>query len=102
MERNTKNNFDGEVSKTIPDWLWLVVGVVFGTAMFFVGHYTGRIDADKCPSEHAWINVRRYSVEANAEVQKRAIEAEHEERMAMIERGVFDVGEDGTEEGEPS
>lgn len=81
----------------IPEWAWMVFSLVFGTAMFFVGHFTGRIDADKCPSEHAWINVRRYSVEANAEVQKCAIEAEHDERMAMIERGVFNAEEDAGE-----
>ena len=86
----------------IPEWAWMAFSLVFGTAMFFVGHFTGRIDAEKAPTENAWVNVRKFNIEANAEVQKRAIEAEHEERMAMIERGVFDVGEDGTEEGEPS
>lgn len=62
----------------------------FGTAMFFVGHYTGRLDADKCPTENAWINVRNHSADANKEITIHGINAEHEERMALIQRGALD------------
>lgn len=72
------------------DWLWMIFFLGFGTAMFFVGHYTGRLDADKCPTENAWINVRNHSADANKEITIHGINAEHEERMALIQRGALD------------
>lgn len=72
------------------DWLWMIFFLGFGTAMFFVGHYTGRLDADKCPTENAWINVRNHSADANKEITIHGINAEHEERMALIQRMALD------------
>ena len=74
----------------MPDWVYLIAIGVFGTAMFFVGHYTGRLDADKCPSENAWINVRTHGIDANKECAMREMDYNHEEQMAMIDRGTFD------------
>lgn len=64
--------------------------LVFGTAMFFVGHYTGRIDADKAPNATAWEEIRQYSIDAKKEIELRAISYDHEETMALIERGALD------------
>lgn len=72
------------------DWLWMIFFLGFGTAMFFVGRYTGRLDADKCPTENAWINVRNHRTDANKEITIHGINAEHEERMALIQRGALD------------
>ena len=71
-------------------WLWMIFFLVFGTLMFLVGHYTGRIDADKAPNPQVWQNVRARSIDANKEVNLHGIDMEHAETMAMIERGVFD------------
>ena len=84
----------------VPEWVWIIVGIVFGTAMFVVGHYTGTLDADKCPSEHAWINIRKYSIDMNKECALREMELNHEEQMALIERGTFDPLKDDNEEEE--
>lgn len=64
--------------------------LVFGTAMFFVGHYTGRIDADKAPNATAWVEIRQYSIDAKKEIELRAISYDHEETMALIARGALD------------
>lgn len=71
-------------------WLWMIFFLVFGTLMFLVGHYTGRIDADKAPNPQVWQNVRARSIDANKEVNLHGIDMEHAETMAMIERGCFD------------
>jgi hypothetical protein len=37
-----------------------------------------------------WKQVRKYGIDANKEVNLHGIDMEHEETMAMIERGCFD------------
>ena len=64
--------------------------MVFGTAMFFVGHYTGRIDADKAPNATVWEEIRQYSIDAKKEIDLRALDYDHSENMALIERGALD------------
>lgn len=71
-------------------WLWMIFFLVFGTAMFLVGYYTGHMDAGKAPNPQVWQNVRKYGIDANKEVNLHGIDMEHEETMAMIERGCFD------------
>lgn len=73
-------------------WLWMIFFLVFGTGMFLVGHYTGKLDAgvDRAPSTQAWIRVRETAGQMNKEVAMYQIDKEHEEQMALIERGVFD------------
>ena len=73
-------------------WLWMIFFLVFGTGMFLVGHYTGKLDAgvDRAPNASAWIKVREAAEQMNKEVAMYQIDKEHEEQMALIERGVFD------------
>lgn len=84
----------------MPEWAYVITGFVLLTVGYLAGFLAAMWKAEQAPTENAWINVRKFSIQANTEVQKCAIEAEHEERMAMIERGVFAVGEDGAEEEE--
>lgn len=74
----------------LSEWAWIIVVFLFGTAMFAVGNYTGRLDSDKCPSENAWINVRKYSIDAQKEVEQQRLHDEHEQQIKMIERGCYD------------
>lgn len=71
-------------------WLWMIFFMVFGTGMFFVGYFTGRMDADKAPNPQVWQNVRTHSIDASKAVNLHGIDMEHAENMAMIERGIYD------------
>ena len=73
-------------------WLWMIFFLVFGTFMFLVGHYTGKLDAgeNKAPSAQAWIKVREIASQMNKEVALYQIDKDHEEEMALIERGTYD------------
>ena len=81
------------------EWVWLLSIFIALTIGYGVGFYAGSWKSEAAPSDNAYINVRRYSIDAQKEVNLRSIETEHEEQMAMIERGCFD----GIEfvEGEP-
>ena len=83
----------------MPDWIYLLAIFIALTIGYGVGFYAGSWKSEAAPSDNAYINVRRYSIDAQKEVNLRSIETEHEEQMAMIERGCFD----GIEfvEGEP-
>lgn len=73
-------------------WLWMIFFLVFGTGMFLVGHYTGKLDAgaDRAPSAQAWMNVRFHASDANKEVAMYQIDKDHEEEMELIHRGTYD------------
>lgn len=73
-------------------WLWMIFFLVFGTCMFLVGHYTGKLDAgvDRAPNVSAWIKVRETAGQMNKEVAMYQIDKEHEEEMARINRGIYD------------
>ena len=83
----------------MPDWIYLLAIFIALTIGYGVGFYAGSWKSEAAPSDNAYINVRRYSIDAQKEVNLRSIETEHEEQMAMIDRGCFD----GIEfvEGEP-
>lgn len=72
------------------DWIWILALFVALTAGYIGGFTAGSWRSDRAPSENAWINVRRYSIDAQKENAMASIKAAHEEQMAMIERGVFD------------
>ena len=72
----------------MPDWGWVISIFAGASLAYWAGVALGR--ADKAPSENAWINVRRYSVDANKEIALHNIDMEHDEQIRMIERGVFD------------
>lgn len=73
-------------------WLWMIFFLVFGTGMFLVGHYTGKLDAgvDRAPNASAWIKVREAAGQMNKEVAMYQIDKEHEREKMLIERGVYD------------
>lgn len=73
-------------------WLWMIFFLVFGTFMFLVGHYTGKLDAgeNRAPNAASYVKVREIASQANKEVAMYKIDREHEEQMTLIERGVFD------------
>lgn len=72
------------------EWLWLASIFIALTIGYGVGFYAGSWRSEAAPSDNAYINVRRYSIDAQKEVNLRNIEAEHEEQMALIDRGAFD------------
>ena len=74
----------------MPQWVYLIAIFVALTLGYACGFVAGSWRSDKSPSENAWINVRRYSIDAQKESAMASIKAAHEEQMAMIERGVFD------------
>lgn len=75
----------------MPDWAWVVSLFVMLSIGYFIGFCGGMWNAeDDCPSENAWINVRKYSIDAQKETALAEIEAAHEEEIRMIERGVYD------------
>lgn len=75
----------------MPVWAWVVSLFVMLTVGYFIG-FCGGIwkSGDDCPTENAWINVRKYSIDAQKETAIANINAEHEEQMALIARGAFD------------
>ena len=72
------------------EWVWLLSIFIALTIGYAVGFYAGSIGREDCPSENAWINIRRASIDATKEVELRKIEADHEEQKMMIERGCYD------------
>lgn len=74
----------------MPEWIWILALFVALTIAYFAGFAAGSWKTDRAPSEHAWINVRRYSIDMNKECAMKEIELNHEESMEMIKRGVFD------------
>lgn len=75
----------------MPEWAWVVSLFVMLTVGYFIG-FCGGIwkSGDECPTENAWINVRKYSIDAQKVVNIHGIDAQHEEEMALIQRGVYD------------
>ena len=73
-------------------WIWMIFFMVFGTAMFLVGHYTGKLDAgeNKAPSAQAWIRSREIAAQTNKEIAMYEIDKQHEREKMLIERGIYD------------
>ena len=73
-------------------WLWMIFFLVFGTFMFLVGHYTGKLDAgeNRAPNAASYVKVREIASQANKEVAMYQIDKEHEREKMLIERGVYD------------
>ena len=74
----------------MPEWVYLIAVFASLTAGYFAGFAAGSWKTDRAPTENAWINVRTHSVDANKEIALHSIDMEHEEQMALIERGAFD------------
>lgn len=78
----------------MPEWIWILALFAALTIAYFAGFAAGNWKTDRAPSEHAWINVRRYSIDMNKECAMKEMELNHEESMEMIKRGVFDAEEE--------
>lgn len=72
----------------MPEWLWVIALFVGMTVSYWAGVALGR--ADKAPNAEAWREVRFRSIDAKKECELRAISYDHEENLALIERGAFD------------
>ena len=84
----------------MPDWGWCVAIFVALTIGYLSGFFAGSWKADAAPTSAAWRAVREYGIDAKKQTAMESIRAEHEEQMAMIERGVFDhmPGDEDTED----
>lgn len=73
-------------------WLWMIFFLVFGTGMFLVGHYTGKLDAgeNRSPNASSWVKVREIAAQTNKEIAMYEIDKQHEREKMLIERGVYD------------
>ena len=76
------------------EWVWILALFVALTAGYIGGFTAGSWRSDRAPTENAWINVRRYGIDAQKENAMASIRVAHEEQMALIERGVFDAEEE--------
>ena len=74
----------------MPEWLWIIALFVGMTASYWAGIALGSARTDRAPSGLYWESVRKYSVDAKKEVDLRALEYDHEENLALIERGALD------------
>lgn len=71
---------------------WLCVLSIFLALSlgYFAGFMAGSWKSDSAPSSNAWQNVRFHATDANKEVALYQIDKDHEEEMALIERGTYD------------
>jgi len=74
----------------MPIWAWIVVLFVGMTVSYFCGYKLGLVESDECPSQKAWIEVRKYNIDKQSEVNKYGIDKEHEFNLELMERGAFD------------
>ena len=72
------------------EWVYLVAIFVALTMGYFAGWYAGCDRSNAAPTEHAWINERKYDCDCRKEISLKALECEHEQQMKMIERGCYD------------
>lgn len=91
----------------MPVWGWVALVALVGLFGMWVGdRYGFFVEENVAPSERAYIEVAEHEIDAKKEVALHSIDMEHEEQMALIKRGVFDVQEqfdqtngDGSEKG---
>ena len=71
------------------DWMWILALFIGASLAYWAGVALGMNKNDRAPNANVWLNIRRYSVDMNKECALREMELNHEEQMAMIERGVY-------------
>lgn len=72
------------------EWVYLLAVFVALTFGYVSGFVAGSWRSDRAPTPSVWENVRRYSIDMNKECALREMELNHEEQMALIERGIYD------------
>lgn len=74
----------------MPEWAWVLALFIGMTAAYFSGYKLGQSEWDEAPTTNAWINVQKYGIDSQAEVEKHRINKEHEFNVMMLERGCYD------------
>jgi hypothetical protein len=74
----------------MPDWTWLISMFVFATIEYFIGYKMGTNEHGKAPTENAWINIRKYKLDTQKEIEKYKVDKAHEFNLKLMERGVYD------------
>lgn len=82
------------------DWMWILALFIGASLAYWAGVALGMNKNDRAPNANVWLNIRKYSVDMNKECALREMELNHEEQMAMIERGIYDPLKDEEEEEE--
>ena len=82
------------------DWMWILALFIGASLTYWAGVALGMNKNDRAPNANVWLNIRKYSVDMNKECALREMELNHEEQMALIERGAFDPLKDEEEEEE--
>ena len=82
----------------MPEWVWGIMLFVGSSLTYWAGVAFGRADMGKAPTPQAYENVRKYAIDMNKECALREMELNHEEQMALIERGTFDPLKDEEED----
>lgn len=82
----------------MPEWVYLLAVFIALTLGYASGFAAGSWRSDRAPNANVWLNIRKYSVDMNKECALREMELNHEEQMALIERGAFDVLKEEDEE----
>lgn len=52
----------------MPEWIWLIALFVTASLAYFAGYVLGKNEADAAPTENAWINIRKYAIDMQKEV----------------------------------
>ena len=84
------------------EWVYLLAIFIALSLGYASGFCAGSWKSDRAPNALVWKSVRKYAIDMNKECALREMELNHEEQMALIERGTFDQlkdeGEDEEEE----
>lgn len=80
------------------DWMWALALFIGASLAYWAGVALGMNKNDRAPNANVWLNIRKYSVDMNKECALREMELNHEEQMALIERGTFDPLKDEEED----
>ena len=71
------------------EWVYLLAIFIALSLGYASGFLAGSWKSDRAPNALVWKSVRKYAIDMNKECALREMELNHEEQMAMIERGVY-------------
>lgn len=74
----------------MPEWMYWLIGFALLTTGYIVGFLSGTWKSDAAPTPSVWRAVREHAIESNMKVAIHEIDANHEEQMEMIRRGIYD------------
>lgn len=52
----------------MPEWVWLIALFVAASLSYFAGYVLGKNEEDAAPTENAWINIQKYLIDMQREV----------------------------------